>query len=77
MKSSLPKFVTKYFWGDDLSELSWEKHRKYITKTLLEKGDRKGTSWLIRIIGKQKLADQIASLKLSSKSAGFWKLYLS
>ena len=77
MKPSLPKFTAKYFWGDDLLELSWSKHSKYITKTLLEKGDQKAVSWLLKKVGKNKLLGQLASLRLSSKSANFWTLYLS
>jgi len=72
----LPKFITKFFWGDNLSQLSWDKHHKYITKTLLEKGDRKAISWLFKKTGKQKLSQQLTSLKLDSKSANFWKIYL-
>lgn len=77
MRSFLPKLVSKYFWGDNLSELSWDQHSQYISKTLLEKGDEKAISWLIKRVNKQKLFNQLASLKLSPKSANFWKLYLS
>jgi len=43
----LPGYVKKYFWGDDLKGLSWEKHRDYISKTILEKGDSKSLRWLL------------------------------
>ena len=77
MKTLLPGFINKYFWGDDLSKLSWEKHSQYISKIILEKGDEKAVAWLFKKEKKEKLARQLASLKLSPKSANFWKLYLS
>jgi len=77
MESSLPKFITKYFWGDNLSELSWEQHSQYISKTLLEKGNKKAISWLMKRVNKQKLFNQLTFLKLNPKSANFWRLYLS
>lgn len=76
MKNSLPKYVQKYFWGDDLSKLNWEKHQSYIIKTLLEKGDQKAVSWLLRKTDKQELKKQISKLNLDPKSENFWKLYL-
>lgn len=77
MKTSLPVNITKYFWGDDLSQLSWEKHQKYIIQTLLEKGNRESISWLFSKINKQDILKQILELRLSPKSKNFWKIYLS
>lgn len=75
--SGLPSYVTKYFWGDDLKELSWKKHKKYVTKTILNKGDKKATGWLLRQVDKLSLKRILPSLKLDKKSANFWKIYLS
>lgn len=77
MQNSLPKNLYKYFWGDDLSELSWQKHQKYITQTLLEKGDREAANWLLTSVDKSKLLAQLPKLKLSPKSRNFWNIYLS
>ncbi|MFH1561071.1 MAG: hypothetical protein ABID04_00635 [Patescibacteria group bacterium] len=77
MKSSLPSFVSKYFWGDNLSELNWDDHSEYITQTLLEMGDQKAVDWLMKKTSKQQLYKQLPSIKLSPKSANFWKIYLS
>lgn len=77
MALTLPKFLRQYFWGDRLSQLSWQKHRKYITKTVLEKGDRQAASWLLKTAGRQTLRRQLGSLALTPKSANFWRLYLS
>ena len=77
MKSSLPTFLKKFFWGDNLSELNWPQHQKYITTTLLEKGDEKAISWLLDKVNKNDLKTQLNSLKLSPKSNNFWQIYLS
>ncbi len=57
----LPDYVRKYFWGDDLNELSWKKHEDYIAKVLLERGDEKAVKWLLKKmegrIGRDVLAD--------------------
>lgn len=73
----LPSFLNKYFWGDDLSELDWDKHQKYIISVLLEKGDEKAVSWLLGKIDKLKLHGKLSSLSLSPKSNNFWRQYLS
>lgn len=77
MKSSLPPFVKKYFWGDDLNLLDWSKHCRYITKTILERGDEKAIAWLMKKASKENLRQSLTSLKLDPKSANFWKIYLS
>ncbi len=41
-----PRSVGRYFWGDNLHEISLEKQAKYITQTLLEKGDTDAVRWL-------------------------------
>lgn len=76
MKNSLPKYVQKYFWGDDLSQLNWENNQKYISKTLLEKGDKKSVSWLLKKTGRKKIKEQIPQFNLDPKSENFWQLYL-
>lgn len=75
--TTLPDYVAKYFWGDDLDELSWEKHRKYIVQTLLNKGDGKAAGWLLDIVDSDTLRTELPSLKLDQRSANFWKFYLS
>ena len=77
MKTSLPKTLNKYFWGDNLDELNWQDHQKYITKTLLEKGDVDAVKWLLNTVNKQTLLKQLPELKLSAKSNNFWQIYLA
>ena len=75
--SGLPGYVSKYFWGDDLNELSWETNSKYITETILNHGNAGSVSWLLSLVEKKKLADDLDTYKLNAKSANFWKIYLS
>jgi hypothetical protein len=77
MPNSLPSSVTKYFWGDDLQELNWPVHKKYISQTLLDKGDLPSVKWLLNQVSGQEILDLLPSLKLSPKSRNFWQIYLS
>jgi len=70
----LPGFISKYFWGDDLRELNMAKHKKYISNTILEKGNLKAVKWLTSKVSKKELKKNL-SKKMSPKSRNFWQLY--
>lgn len=75
--SKLPKRIARYFWGDDVSELSWEKHKDYIAKTLLEKGDTEAIRWLLKRVDKPYLKNIVKSARFEPKAKNFWEVYLS
>lgn len=75
--SEMPTYVTKYFWGDDLTQLSWEKNSKYMTETILNRGNTEAIYWLLNRVKKSKLSNDLQNLKLNPKSANFWRIYLS
>ena len=77
MPPILPEFLHQFFWGDRLDELNFNTHRQYILKTILEKGDRPASAWLLKPVGRKNLKQSLAKLSLSPKSANFWRLYLS
>jgi hypothetical protein len=77
MDTRFPPQVLRFFWGDDLTQLNWSKHQKYIIQTLLEKGDFEVIKWLFKLISPAKVKELLPSLRLSSKSSHFWQLYLS
>lgn len=77
MQKKLPSVVTKYFWGDDLNQLNWKDHQKYISQTLLEKGDSQSVAWLLKKKNKQQILKLLPLLKLSPKTLNFWQIYLS
>lgn len=75
--SGLPDYVTKYFWGDDLSVLSWDNNSKYVTETILNRGDTEAVIWLLNKVEKPQLIHDLDKFKLNPKSANFWRIYLS
>jgi len=75
--NSLPKTILQLFWGDDLRQLSWEKHKEYISKTILEKGDKEAVHWLFKNTNKTYLKNLVESQKMDEKSKNFWSIYLS
>ena len=77
MKVVLPTQVTAYFWGDNLEQLNWSDHRKYIIQTLLEKGDQTALKWLFKQVKKSELKQLLTTLKLNPKSSNYWQIYLS
>lgn len=77
MPPSIPNAIKKYFWGDDLSDLSWTKHKKYIIQTLLEHGNITSLRWLFQQITREEVKNMLSSLRLQKKSSNFWTVYLS
>lgn len=75
--TAFPDFISRYFWGDNVSDLSLEKNENYILQTILDKGDQRAVSWLLAKFEKGKIKDKLSQLKLSPQSAKFWNLYLS
>jgi hypothetical protein len=77
MGLTLPAGIQKYFWGDDLNDLAWPKHRKYIVQTILERGNKEAVRWLFSSTDKTQIKRMLPKLKLSKKSLNFWKIYLT
>ncbi len=77
MKVQIPSQVQVYFWGDNLHELDWSLHKKYIVQTLLEKGDGTALNWLFQYTTKDELRILLPDLKLQPRSSNFWQIYLS
>lgn len=74
---ALPEYVSKYFWGDDLSQLSLENNENYILQTLLNVGDQKAIKWLLSSVDQVSIKEKLPRLKLTPQSAYFWTIYLS
>lgn len=73
----LPPHITKYFWGDNISELDLQKNKTYIIQTILDKGDQNAIKWLFSTIDPRTIKDMLPSIRLDKKSAHFWNTYLS
>lgn len=77
MVDSIPSQAKKYFWGDDLGQLNWQSHKQYIVQTLLNKGDEKSVSWLLKKMGTAQIKNMMLHIKLDHKSQNFWSIYFS
>jgi len=77
MSLSIPVTAKKYFWGDNLAELSWPKHKKYIVQTLLDKGNVPSLRWLFTHITQDEVKKMLPTMKLQKKAGNFWSIYLS
>jgi uncharacterized UBP type Zn finger protein len=77
MSHPIPIVAKKYFWGDNLSDLSWPKHKKYIVQTLLERGNTSSLRWLFQHITREEVKKMLPTLRLPKKSNNFWGVYLS
>jgi hypothetical protein len=77
MKINLPTSLKKYFWGDNLNDLKWPDHKKYIIQTLLEKGNGRAIRWLFNLTSKSQIIQLLPEFRLSKKSLNFWETYLS
>ena len=77
LNQQIPPHITKYFWGDNLDQLSVQKNKTYIIQTILEKGDQKAIKWLFSTIDKQAVKSSLHSIRLDKKSNHFWHIYLS
>ncbi|MEK7525978.1 MAG: hypothetical protein AAB546_00695 [Patescibacteria group bacterium] len=74
---NLPQCISKFFWGDKLEELDWEKHKNYIARTILERGDRDAVKWLLEKVDTNYIKNLLKAKKIDLKSANFWNIYLS
>ncbi|MDP3888575.1 MAG: hypothetical protein Q8Q24_00880 [bacterium] len=73
---SLPIFLHKYFWDIDPKKAQPKAHPEYYIKRVLELGDRRAFNWLKKVYGERKIKSVLPHVKLSPKSANFWKLVL-
>lgn len=72
----IPLFLKKYFWEVDFNELNLDEHQSYIAERLLEYGDLKALSWLLRNVKKEIIKRiLIKERALSPKSVNFWAFY--
>lgn len=77
MNPKIPPQIIKFFWGDNKTKLSFKNNKKYIIQTLLEKGDVNDVKWLFSHLNSLDIKSILPSLKLSNKSANFWKSFFN
>ena len=77
MNKQIPTQVQLFFWGDNLDELNWPEHKKYIIQTVLDKGNIESLKWLFTKTSRLEILHLLPQLKLQPKSRNFWQIYLS
>jgi len=72
----IPSVFNKYFWDVDVKNLS--RKPLFVIQRLLEKGDLKSASWVMKNYDKKTIEKAFTTLRdFSPKVANFWKLFLN
>jgi hypothetical protein len=72
---SLSTHISGYFWDIDPENTSPKKHPRYYMTRILEFGDKRAIKWLFRVFGKEKVKEALLTLRLSDRSANYWRYY--
>lgn len=67
--------IKTFFWDIDPKKALPKKHPRYYATRILEMGDRQAVNWLFRLFGKKKIEELLPTLKLSARSANYWRHY--
>lgn len=71
-----PSFFDKYFWDVDVKSVS--RKPLFVIQRLLDKGDLKSASWVLKSFDQKTIKKAFATLRdFSPKIAYFWKLFLN
>ena len=76
---TLPASLQAFFWDCDFAALSWNAHRDFIIRRLLQRGAWDSIQWLRRKIGDPVLRAWIiahAGGGLAPRQSRFWELIL-
>jgi len=74
----IPESLKKYFWDVEFSELSFEKHSRFITKRILNYGNMGDIKWLLTVIKTDFIKKIIrTSRNLNAKTRNYWEVMLS
>jgi hypothetical protein len=79
MSIDLPKSAATFFWDCDFASLSWEKHRDFIIRRLLQSGSWEILTWLRAEVGDAALRQWIVhqhGAGLSPRQLRFWEAVL-
>ncbi|MBI5400190.1 hypothetical protein HZB07_06260 [Candidatus Saganbacteria bacterium] len=74
----LPREFKQYFWDVDFNKLSLRKHINSILSRLLQFGDMKAVSWIMRHINHlsiKKFIINFGDRQLDRRSNNFWRIY--
>lgn len=71
----IDKNIQGYFWDINPDTASPKDHPRYYMTRILEMGNRKAVEWLFRVFGKPKIKQTLPKLRLSPRSANYWRYY--
>ncbi|PIQ92222.1 MAG: hypothetical protein COV69_03220 [Parcubacteria group bacterium CG11_big_fil_rev_8_21_14_0_20_39_14] len=72
----IPEFLKKYFWDVDFRSIDFQKDEGYVAERLLEYGDPKALSWLLKNVKRETIKKILFEERaLSPKSANFWAVF--
>ena len=70
----LPKFLKRYFWDVNFTELNKKTHPRFVIERILEYGDEKAIKWMKKNFKLNTIRNVLYnSRNLSLKSANFWQ----
>ena len=72
---TLSPAIRKYFWDINPQQATPAKYPHYYMTRILEKGDTAAVDWLLAEYGQDQIKMLLPSLKLSPKSANYWRHY--
>ncbi len=75
--SGLPDYVMELFKGEKSQNISWQRQRNYVFKTIMIKGNERSIDWLMRQMNKQTLIKLLPKLKLDKNRMQFWSKLFS
>ena len=76
---NLPDFIAPFFWDTDFAALTWQEHRDFMMRRLLQSGDWPALCWLRDQVGEDGLRAWIEDRRgagLSPRQLRFWELAL-
>ena len=72
--------VARYFWDNDVSSITWEQHKNFIIRRILQYGDFQSLRWLRKQLGDKELRNWIITYKgrgLTPRQIRYWALILN
>ena len=76
--NSLPRFLKKYFWDVEFSDIDKKGNSRFIIERILEYGDKKTVRWLFKNYSLKEIKGVIYKTRfLSHRSLFFWTIFLN
>lgn len=70
----LPAFLKPLFWDCDFDTLAFNKHKKYITRRILNLGNLKAIKWLIKQVSLNFIKELVqTSRDINPKTRNYWQ----